>query len=160
MLVRAMVHVGCTDTVRVSTGRLCEKNPLPHLGLEPASVLHLAFRSDAVPTELSPPLYISGLRNSSYLCAIECHGWGPLKLGGLQAPHQKSLPPLLKWYQLMRLYNTVRVLNVRCRLLRIQTPGTGLQYPSSNHCHNSLRHGSGGEWGAGIAQWLERRTRD
>ena len=29
------------------------KNPLPHRGLEPASLLRLSFRSDAVPTELS-----------------------------------------------------------------------------------------------------------
>ena len=64
---------------RISAGSgIYEKNPLPHLGLEPASVLHLAFRSDAVPTELSPPLYIFGFRNSSYLCAIECHSWGAI----------------------------------------------------------------------------------
>ena len=34
---------------------LGEKNPLPHQGLEAASVLCLAFQSDALPTELSPP---------------------------------------------------------------------------------------------------------
>ena len=28
-----------------------EKNPLPHWGLEPTSVLRLAFRSDALPTD-------------------------------------------------------------------------------------------------------------
>ena len=32
-----------------------EKNPLPHRGLEPASVQRLAFQSDAVSTELFPP---------------------------------------------------------------------------------------------------------
>jgi len=32
------------------------ESPLPHQGLEPMSVLHLAFQSDVLPTELSPPL--------------------------------------------------------------------------------------------------------
>ena len=32
-----------------------EKNPLPHRGLEPASVWRLAFQSDVLPTELFPP---------------------------------------------------------------------------------------------------------
>ena len=43
-----------TDTVRIYPGSgLWEKeNPLPHLGLEPASVLRLAFQSDTLPTEL------------------------------------------------------------------------------------------------------------
>ena len=41
----AIAHGGCTDTVReaaleVDSGR---KNPLPHLGLKPASVLRLGF---------------------------------------------------------------------------------------------------------------------
>ena len=31
------------------------KNPLPHWGLEPASVLRLTFQSDVVPAELSRP---------------------------------------------------------------------------------------------------------
>ena len=39
--------------VSICTGSwLWEKNLLPHRGLEPASVLRLAFQSDAVPTEL------------------------------------------------------------------------------------------------------------
>ena len=50
---------GCTDTVRESalkpdSGRKKEKKkkkPLPHRGIEPASV---ARRSDAVPAELNP----------------------------------------------------------------------------------------------------------
>ena len=33
------------------------KTPLPHRGLEPASVLRLILQSDAVPTELSGPHY-------------------------------------------------------------------------------------------------------
>ena len=33
-----------------------KKNPLPHQGLEPASVLRLAFQSDVLPTEPSSPL--------------------------------------------------------------------------------------------------------
>ena len=42
---------------RVCTGRwLWEKNSLPHRGLEPTSVLCLAFQSDTLPAELSPPL--------------------------------------------------------------------------------------------------------
>ena len=46
---------GGADTVtepalEVDSGR--EKNPLPHRGLEPASVLRLVFQSDALPTEL------------------------------------------------------------------------------------------------------------
>ena len=35
---------------------LWEKKPLPHLGLEPTSVLRLTFQSDALPTELFPTL--------------------------------------------------------------------------------------------------------
>ena len=31
-----------------------DNNPLPHLRLKPAPVLHVHFQSDAVPTELSP----------------------------------------------------------------------------------------------------------
>ena len=45
---------------RVCTGsRLWEKNPLWYRGFEPASVLRLAFQSDALPTELSPPLSLT-----------------------------------------------------------------------------------------------------
>ena len=51
----AIAQEGCTNTVRKSaleadSGR---KNPLSHRGLEPASVSSLAFRSGALPTELS-----------------------------------------------------------------------------------------------------------
>ena len=61
MLMHAIAHGGCTDTVRgsalkVDSGR---KNPLPYRGSEPASVLRLACQSDALPTELSPPLTVS-----------------------------------------------------------------------------------------------------
>ena len=35
---------------------LWKKNPLPHRGIKPVSVLHLAFQSAALPTELSHPL--------------------------------------------------------------------------------------------------------
>ena len=58
MLMYAIVHGGCTDTVRESALEVdWEKNPLPHLGFEPASVLRLAFQSDALPTELSLHYY-------------------------------------------------------------------------------------------------------
>ena len=57
MLRHAIAHGGCTDTVKESALKswLWEKNPLLHQGLEPVSVLCLAFQSDDLPTELSPP---------------------------------------------------------------------------------------------------------
>ena len=46
-------HGSCTDTVRKSALEVdWEKHPLPQGGLEPASVLRLAFQWDALPTEL------------------------------------------------------------------------------------------------------------
>ena len=60
MLMRAKLHGhgSCTDTVRESA--LEEQNSLPHRGLEPTSVLLLAFRLDALPiTELCTPLSYS-----------------------------------------------------------------------------------------------------
>ena len=51
---------------------LWEKNPLPHLGLEPASVLRLAFQLDALPTELSPPLLVFTPKQS---CFENYQGW-------------------------------------------------------------------------------------
>ena len=53
MLMHAVAHRGCADSV---TEVDWEKNPSLHRGLEPASVLRLAFQSDALPAELSPPL--------------------------------------------------------------------------------------------------------
>ena len=59
---QAISHGGRADTVRESAPEFDsrrkkkkkkKKKNLPHRGLEPASVLHLAFQSDAVPTELS-----------------------------------------------------------------------------------------------------------
>ena len=54
MLMHATAHGSCTDTVResalkIDSGR--RKKTLPLLGPEPASVLRLAFQSDALPTE-------------------------------------------------------------------------------------------------------------
>ena len=51
-------HRGCTHTLRlVCTGSwLWGKNPLPHWGLEPLSILRLTFQLNALPTELSLPL--------------------------------------------------------------------------------------------------------
>ena len=56
MLMRAISHGGCAHTVResalkVDTGRKCPCRT--GRGLEPASALRLAFRSDALPVELS-----------------------------------------------------------------------------------------------------------
>ena len=53
MLMHAIAHGGCTDSVsesalKVDSGR---KTPSLHLGLEPSLVLRLAFQSDALPTE-------------------------------------------------------------------------------------------------------------
>ena len=53
----AIAHGNCTDIVRElctesSVGR---KRPLPKRGIEPSPVLRLAFRSDALPTELPRP---------------------------------------------------------------------------------------------------------
>ena len=41
----ATAHGGCTDTVRQSAVKIDSgrKNPLPHMGLEPGSVLQLGF---------------------------------------------------------------------------------------------------------------------
>ena len=64
MSMHAIALGDCTDTVRESalktaSGKKKRKNnPLQHLGLEPASVLRLAFQSDAVPTKLFPPLLL------------------------------------------------------------------------------------------------------
>ena len=68
-------HGGCTNTARESElNWLWEKNPLPHWGLEPASVLRLAFQSDALPTELSPHpsslFYFLSLRFLSWPCCF------------------------------------------------------------------------------------------
>ena len=50
-------HAGSTDTERACTGSWrWERNPLPHWGLKPVSVLRLALQSDALPTELFLPL--------------------------------------------------------------------------------------------------------
>ena len=55
MLMHAIAHGGCSGTVRVCTGSwLWEKIPLLRRGLEPASVLRLAFQSDPLPTEHTP----------------------------------------------------------------------------------------------------------
>ena len=59
MLMHSIAHVDCTaNTVRESAleADSGEKRPLPHRGLEPTSVLRLAFQSDALSTsELSRP---------------------------------------------------------------------------------------------------------
>ena len=70
----AFAHGGCTITVKltepaleVDSGRekkRKKKKSLPYLGLEPTSVLRLAFQSDALPTELFS-LHPYTLRNKS-----------------------------------------------------------------------------------------------
>ena len=42
-----------------------QKNHLPQRVLEPASVLCLAFKSDALPTELSPPSHFMNIKLAS-----------------------------------------------------------------------------------------------
>ena len=55
---RAIAHGVCTDTTGQSALEAASgKTPLPHRGLEPASVLRLILQSDAVSTELSRPHY-------------------------------------------------------------------------------------------------------
>ena len=56
MLMHAAAYGGCMDTVRESAleGDSWEKNPLPHQGTEPASVLRPACLLDALPAELPP----------------------------------------------------------------------------------------------------------
>ena len=57
MSMHGIVHGRCTDTVRESALKLAlgEKSLIAP-GIEPASVLRLAFQSDVLPTELSRPL--------------------------------------------------------------------------------------------------------
>ena len=56
MLRHVIAHRGCSDTVRQSALEVdWEKNPLSHQGLEPKSVLCLAFQSDTLPVEPSLP---------------------------------------------------------------------------------------------------------
>ena len=54
----AIEHSGCTDTVKLRKLALqvdWEKNPLPHLGPDLASVLPLAFQPDALSTAIPFP---------------------------------------------------------------------------------------------------------
>ena len=57
MLMHAIEHGGCADTERQSALEVDSGRKLPGLtgGIEPASVLRLAFWTDALPSELSPP---------------------------------------------------------------------------------------------------------
>ena len=70
----AIAHGGCTDTVRESAleaekkEKRKKKKKLAHRGLEAASVLRLAFHSDALPTKLSPSFFtLSGAIEISIL---------------------------------------------------------------------------------------------
>ena len=60
MLMHAIAHGGCTDTVRQSALEVDSGRKIPCRGLEPVSVLRLAFHSDALPTELAPLSRCSG----------------------------------------------------------------------------------------------------
>ena len=55
-----IAHEGGTDTVRESALQVDSRRKIScrSRGLEPASVLRLAFQSDALPTELFPTLFI------------------------------------------------------------------------------------------------------
>ena len=61
MLMHAIAHGVCMGTVTESALKvdsriiIIKKKTKTKRGLEPASVLRLAFQSDALPTELSPP---------------------------------------------------------------------------------------------------------
>ena len=65
----------CTQGLYEHRKRVCtasclwEKNRWSHRGLEPASVLRLAFQSDALPTEPFPPLLI-GLLHLFQICFL------------------------------------------------------------------------------------------
>ena len=50
MLIHAIAHADCADTVRESALKVdCgRKKPMPNWGPEPASVLRLAFQSDTL----------------------------------------------------------------------------------------------------------------
>ena len=58
MLMPAIEHGVYRHRKRVCTGSWLweKKNPSPHRGLEPASILRLAFQWDALPTDLSLPI--------------------------------------------------------------------------------------------------------
>ena len=54
-----IAHGGCTDTVReTALEDVWEKNPVPHRGREPASILRLAFQSGALPTKGIPAQFV------------------------------------------------------------------------------------------------------
>ena len=58
MLMHAISHGGCTDTVKNPTLKVdWEKCPLLLQGIEPVSASWLAFWSDTVPAKLSRPLF-------------------------------------------------------------------------------------------------------
>ena len=71
MLIHAIAHGGCTDVVRESALAVDSGWKIPRWsgGLEPVSVLHLAFQSDTPPIELSPPT----LGNGQQL--LQVSGW-------------------------------------------------------------------------------------
>ena len=53
MVMQVIAHGVCTHTVGCTESRLLgKKNPLEHLGIKPASILRLAFRSAALSREL------------------------------------------------------------------------------------------------------------
>lgn len=76
MLMHAIAQGVCTNTVKESALQVgCgRKNPLLHLGIEPSSVLPLAFQSNALPTEPSRPAYKCLVRLSA--AVLYCVG-GP-----------------------------------------------------------------------------------
>ena len=56
---------------------LWEKNPLPHLGHKPVSVLHLAFQWDTLATELFPPQIPTWIESVCWTihCSQSQHPW-------------------------------------------------------------------------------------
>ena len=56
MLMHAVAHGGCTNTISESASKVDSgRNPL-YQGIKPVSVLHSAFQPNVLPTELSHPL--------------------------------------------------------------------------------------------------------
>ena len=69
-----IAHGSCANTVRVWTESwLWEKHPLPHWGIEPVSVLRLAFQPDVLPPKLFKLLFV--LDFCYWICTSYTGSW-------------------------------------------------------------------------------------